>query len=76
VYIWSSTFGQLAGWEAAAKEDKDIIEQLGELFALVPVADEVGFFHSGVVLYTEWVCANSQTGKAEISEQISTVTMQ
>ena len=76
IYIRSSTVGQLAGWEEAAKEDKDIMEQLNELFALVPTVSEVGVFHTGVILYTEWVCANSQIGVLEILEQIGTTTDQ
>lgn len=47
IYIRSSMVGQLAGWEEAAKEDKDIIEQPNELFALVPAVNEVGVFHTG-----------------------------
>lgn len=52
IYIRSIRVGQLAGWEEAAKEDKDIMEQPNELFALVPAVNEVGVFHTGVILYT------------------------
>lgn len=44
--------GQLAGWEEAAKEDKDMIEQPNELFALVPALNEVGVFHTGAIFFT------------------------
>lgn len=52
------------------------MEQLNELFSVVPAVNEVGVFHTGVILYTEWVCANSQIGVSEILEQISTTTNQ
>lgn len=68
--------GQLAGWEEAAKEDKGIMEQPNELFALGPAVNEVGVFHTGVILYTEWVCANSHIGVSGILEQISSTTDQ
>lgn len=76
IYIRSSTVGQLAVWEEAAKEDKDIMEQPSELFALGPAVNEVGVFHTGVILYIEWGCANSQIGALEILEWISSTTNQ
>lgn len=52
------------------------MEQPNELFALGPAVNEVGVFHTGVILYTEWVRANSRIEVSEILEQISSTTDQ